>query len=111
MEVAPKLETLADRLKSTRERLQLSVDNIAQEIAVEPVTVAEFESGARLPTLPQLTQLAGCLNTSTDYLLGLPAPPPDSLLTLLSHVKGRRRLILVNAVRLALGVDDDKRVP
>jgi transcriptional regulator with XRE-family HTH domain len=60
---------LGERLKTRRAELKLSQKQLALSLGVTQGAVAQFESGARSPSLELLARLADRLRVSTDYLI------------------------------------------
>lgn len=60
-----------ERLKSTREKLGLSQNELAEMAAIPASSVSHFENGNREPAFQTLIRLARCLHVTSDYLLGL----------------------------------------
>ena len=70
-----KEKTLADRIKSAREKLGLSQTRLAVEAGVTPSTVSRLESGAVKQVKSEvLGQLAQALGLTVDALLGKAQP-------------------------------------
>jgi len=57
-------------LKGLRKQKKLTQQDLAEIIGVDRVTLARYESGARLPSLEVLIKLADFFEVSVDYLLG-----------------------------------------
>lgn len=57
-------------LKGLRKQKKLTQQDVAEIIGVDRVTLARYESGARLPSLEVLIKLADFFEVSVDYLLG-----------------------------------------
>ena len=62
---------MGDTIRNLRYNRNLSQDQLARMIGVNKSTVALYEGGLRLPSLPKLIALAQVLKVSTDYLLGI----------------------------------------
>ena len=68
------------RLRSARELRELSQLELAEQSHLQQAAVSLYESGARRPSLRNLSRLAEALEVTTDYLLGLadqPEPMPS----------------------------------
>lgn len=59
------------RLKMVREGQGVTQARLGRVTGLKPSAVSHFESGRRLPSLPNLFRIAWALGVSTDYLLGL----------------------------------------
>lgn len=59
-----------ERLRTARDRRQLSQSQLAEKTGLPASSISHFESGARKPSFDNLKRLATALNVSTDYLLG-----------------------------------------
>ena len=62
---------LGDKLRDLRNERNLSQAQLAKRIGVNSFTVALYETGDRLPSLPRLIALSRSLGVTTDYLLGV----------------------------------------
>lgn len=58
------------RLRSAREKRDLSQGELAKRAGLQPSAVSQFETGSRKPSFDNLRRLANALRVSTDYLLG-----------------------------------------
>ena len=70
---------LHERLRQLRQAAGFDQGDLATATGIDPATVSRFETGKRLPTVPQLQVLAQVLNTSMDGLMegtASPSPPP-----------------------------------
>ena len=59
-----------ERLRSAREKRELSQSQLAEKAKLPPSSISHFESGSRRPSFNNLRKLANALDVSTDYLLG-----------------------------------------
>ncbi|MEY8388425.1 helix-turn-helix transcriptional regulator [Oscillospiraceae bacterium 38-13] len=66
-----KMIPLGDKLRDLRNERNLSQAQLAKRIGVNSSTVALYETGDRLPSLPRLIALSRSLGVTTDYLLGV----------------------------------------
>ena len=66
-----KNNTLGDRIKSRRQALGLSQSELSKQLNCTQAALSQYENGNREPGLKDLSTIATCLNTTTDYLLGL----------------------------------------
>ena len=63
-------EKFSFRLRSAREKRDLSQGELAKRAGLQPSAVSHFETGSRKPSFDNLRRLADALKISTDYLLG-----------------------------------------
>ena len=68
-----KYNTLGNRIKSRRQALNLSQSELSKQLSCTQAALSQYENGNREPSLNDLANIARCLKTSTDYLLGLTA--------------------------------------
>ena len=66
-----KYNTLGNRIKSRRQALNLSQSELSRQLNCTQAALSQYENGNREPGLNDLVNIARCLNTTTDYLLGL----------------------------------------
>jgi transcriptional regulator with XRE-family HTH domain len=65
-------ETFGDRLREAREARGMTQAELAGRAVIASVHVSHFETGVKpAPSAATLVKLAGALQCSTDYLLGL----------------------------------------
>ena len=69
------MDTFVKRLKSLREKKQLSQKELASHIGVARATVASWETGRREPDYETAKILAEFFGVSVDYLLGSATSP------------------------------------
>jgi len=70
---------LYEHLRHLRQAAELDQAGLAAATGIDQATVSRFETGKRLPTVPQLQVLAQVLHTSMDALMNgtaNSAPPP-----------------------------------
>lgn len=60
-----------DSLKQLRQRMGLRQDDVAKMVGVERSTVANWERGAKQPSLETLVKLSQLFGVSLDELVGL----------------------------------------
>ena len=65
-----KNNTLGNRIKSRRQALNLSQSELAKQLNCTQAALSQYENGNREPGLNDLANIANCLHTTTDYLLG-----------------------------------------
>jgi len=65
------------RLVEARESVRWSQGDLAKMTGLQPAAVSHFETGQRLPSIPNLVKLANALQVSTDWLLGLEHDRPN----------------------------------
>ena len=63
-------DSFSVRLRSSREKRNLSQGELAKRAGLQPSAVSHFETGSRKPSFDNLRRLADALKVSTDYLLG-----------------------------------------
>lgn len=61
---------LSDRLKSSRKRLNLTQQQLADKLNTTKGTISNYENEHSTPSNEMLKQLADALDVSVDYLLG-----------------------------------------
>ena len=65
-------ETFPLQLKTVREMRKMTQAELSKRIGLKTNTsVAQFETGERLPSVESLAKLAAALNVTADYLLGI----------------------------------------
>ena len=72
-QVGEKMESkniFAKRLLETRNKLDLSQEELAKRAKLQPTAVSHFETGTRKPSFDNLRRLADALEVTSDYLLG-----------------------------------------
>ena len=65
------LFTLADRLKTLREKAGYTQSEIARSFGISRSSVNAWEMGLSVPSTQYIVELAKKFEVSTDYLLGL----------------------------------------
>lgn len=68
-------QTLGKRIASNRKRLQLTQDQLAEQLGVTAQAVSKWENDQSCPDITILPRLADIFGISTDELLGRDAPP------------------------------------
>jgi transcriptional regulator with XRE-family HTH domain len=71
---------LSERLKLMRNQKKLTQEQVAKRLHVSPSIISAYETGDRTPSLTTLIRIAALYQCSTDYILGLPAQDPTSVL-------------------------------
>lgn len=66
-----KYNTLGNRIKNRRMALNLSQSELSKQLNCTQAALSQYENGNREPGLKDLANIAHCLQTTTDYLLGL----------------------------------------
>ena len=61
---------LAERLKTLRQKANLTQEEIAKKIGVSRPAYSYLEKGVKTPTPDKLTKIAKFYGVTTDYLLG-----------------------------------------
>lgn len=59
-----------DRIRSLRERENISREDFAQKIGVTYAALSKYETGSRAPDFDTLIKIADYFDVTTDYLLG-----------------------------------------
>lgn len=62
---------LNENIKKLRTALNMSQVELAHRLGVSKQSVSNWENDNIQPSVDMLVKIARCLNTSTDYLLGL----------------------------------------
>ena len=63
-------DIFAARLRTARERRQLSQSELADKAGLLPSAISHFETGRRSPSFANLKALSDALRVTTDYLIG-----------------------------------------
>lgn len=95
-----KMREFGVRLTQLRERLQLSITELAGLIGVDYMQISRYEKGQGLPSLDTAVRLAQVLKVSLDQLVTgseLPEPPPPPL----KNARLRERLRQLEAIPAA----------
>ena len=75
------MRTIGARVRSLREYKRWSQEDLANASGLQRPHISLIENNERTPGADSLIKLAGALQTSSDYLLGLsddPAPKPTA---------------------------------
>ena len=64
------LVTFGDRLKTERNRKQITLETMAEDLKTTKATLSRYENNLREPKVDFVKQIADYLQCSTDYLLG-----------------------------------------
>jgi transcriptional regulator with XRE-family HTH domain len=83
---------LGKRVRAAREARGWSQDTLAEEIGVGGVMLGRYERGEKFPSHLTLVRLAQTLRTTTDALLGLPAPRRERAMDDAELLRALRRL-------------------
>ncbi|WP_435789371.1 helix-turn-helix domain-containing protein [Clostridium sp.] len=62
--------TFGDRLKTERNRIQVTLETMAEDLKTTKATLSRYENNLREPKVDFVKQIADYLQCSTDYLLG-----------------------------------------
>lgn len=65
------METITDRIRFLMKEQDITKKRLADELQVSYSALNNYLGGRRWPNLQLLCKISRCLNTSTDYLLGL----------------------------------------
>lgn len=83
-----------------RKALELTQDQVAARVEVEPETISRFERGVTLPSLTTLARLAEVLGATIAQLLEEEPPPPfsgaDKLAAALSPLSARDQTFVLD---------------
>ena len=60
----------AERLKELREKYDLSQLELGKILSVTSQSISNYETGKRMPEIPELIKLADYFGVSVDYLIG-----------------------------------------
>lgn len=71
IDMEKELFSLADRIKSLRERANLTQSEIARQLGISRSGVNAWEMGLSVPSTQYIVELAKKFGVSTDYLLGM----------------------------------------
>lgn len=94
------------RLKARRQTLGLTQYDLGDLIGVTPVTIGNWERGARQPSFDLLPKLAGALHTTIDSLIGYDIKPYESESE--KHLIEKYRQLDVHGKRLVRIVCDEE---
>ncbi|MBL4987318.1 MULTISPECIES: helix-turn-helix domain-containing protein [Bacillus] len=61
---------LPERIKKRRIQLGLTQTQLAEKVNTKKTTISNYETGYSTPSTEMLSDLAGVLQTTADYLLG-----------------------------------------
>src|SRR5574338_149187 len=78
LETTAPSDIFPQRLRTARERRELSQGELSLRAGLQASAVSHFETGARKPSFDNLKRLADALKVSTDYLLGRVNDPHSS---------------------------------
>lgn len=68
------LDELRVRLRVLREGKRMTLDDASRRTGIDATAISRFETGSRVPSVPQLLSLADVLGTDVGYLLSRPPP-------------------------------------
>lgn len=95
---------LGERIKSRRQALQWTQEELASRLGVEVNTVSRMECGVHLPSLQRLEGLASTLDVSIASLLGgaslQPHDQSDQFREILDGLSGHERELILATARL-----------
>jgi len=63
--------TICEKIRTMRNSLSFTQKELGAKIGVSEVTIRNWESGAKLPSMQAIIDLSDAFNVSADYLLGL----------------------------------------
>lgn len=73
-----RMPTIHKRIKDLREKLGLSMEQLAERVAVSWQTVQQWENGKTAPKRARLEAVARALNTTPEFLAVGPLADPDA---------------------------------
>lgn len=73
-----RMPTIHKRIKDLREKLGLSMEQLAERVPVSWQTVQQWENGKTAPKRARLEAVAKALNTTPEYLAVGPVTDPDT---------------------------------
>ena len=65
------LLTIGEKIKKTREQLNISQESLAKSIGTSRTFISYIENGSKTPSLSAIINIAIALNSSIDDLVGL----------------------------------------
>lgn len=96
-----------DRVASRRKQAGLSQTELAEKLMVGQNTVSKYERDMTDPSAETLALMAGILDTTTDYLLGL-TDYPEREIRRIDDLSAKERELL--ALYRTLSDDDQRRI-
>ena len=97
--------TLGQRIKAQRIRMGYTQEQLAEKMFVPKTTISTYERDASDIKSSVLVDLANCLSTTPDYLLGFEKesdPISESVIAVLSSIKDEKvKELLLNQIKLA----------
>lgn len=75
MELEAEVFDFGRRLRSLREKVQLTQDQLADKTGISRSSLYRYESSYHIPDGNVIKKLAGALYTTSDYLLGISDAP------------------------------------
>lgn len=97
--------TLGQRIKAQRIRMGYTQEQLAEKMFVPKTTISTYERDASDIKSSVLAELANCLATTPDYLLGFEKksdPISESVIAVLSSIKDEKvKELLLNQIKLA----------
>ena len=97
--------TLGQKIKAQRIRMGLTQEQLAEKMFVPKTTISTYERDASDIKSSVLVDLANCLATTPDYLLGFEKksdPISESVIAVLSSIKDEKvKELLLNQIKLA----------
>lgn len=95
---------LGEKIKSRRQELRWTQEELASRLGVEVNTISRIECGVHLPSLQRLESLASILEVSITCLLGgasmLPQDQSEQLREILDGLAGSERELILETARL-----------
>ena len=93
--------TLGEKISALRAARGMKQDELAAALGVSRQSVSKWETGASVPELDRLVQLAGLFGVTLDELAGLEPPSPEPPPITITRPSAR---VIVGAVLLGVGL-------
>lgn len=98
---------LGQNIQRLRKERGLLQQELAERVGIEPVSVSRLETGASLPSVVRLAEIAEALDVSLAELVGGASPSPSDqakeITECLARVSEKDRYLLVEIVRKLAG--------
>lgn len=86
---------IGERIKSVRNKLELTGEEFGKKLNVQKPTISRWEKGHRLPDADMINKIATLGNVSADFILGRTDDPDFSLLE--TNYKGKDIKLVINS--------------
>lgn len=70
------MNTIGENIKKYRKLAKMTQEELAEKIGANRVTIARYENGNYLPSVPAIHALADALGVTESILSGIDEPPP-----------------------------------